>query len=131
MTCGNRTAASEVFKGPALLSGKIPCMKNICVVFCTCPDEQVAEKLASRLLEQRLAACVNIIPEIRSIYRWNGEINRDAEVLMVIKTAVAAYEALENCLREHHPYDVPEVVALPLKAGLPEYLAWVAEETRT
>jgi periplasmic divalent cation tolerance protein len=105
-------------------------MNNICVVFCTCPDGQVAEKLAALLLEQRMAACVNIIPEIRSIYRWNGEISRDCEVLMVIKTAVKDYAALESCLREHHPYDVPEVVALPVQAGLPEYLAWVAEETR-
>jgi len=105
-------------------------MNSICMVFCTCPDEQVAEKLAARLLKQRLAACVNIIPDIRSIYRWNGEINRDSEALMVIKTAVEEYEALESCLREHHPYDVPEVVCLPVQAGLPEYLAWVAKETR-
>ena len=106
-------------------------MSEICIVFCTCPDGATAEKLAGDLLENRLAACVNILPEIRSIYRWKGEAARDREVLMLIKTPERAYAALERWLQEHHPYDVPEVLAVPVQAGSPDYLAWVSEETKT
>ena len=104
-------------------------MDEIRVVFCTCPPA-AAEGLASALVEQRLAACVNLLPQIRSVYRWAGEVTADTETLMVIKTGAASFTALRDWLLRHHPYDVPEIIALPVTAGAPDYLAWVAEETR-
>ena len=105
-------------------------MNPILVVFCTCPDETVARQLATGLVEQRLAACVNVLPPIRSIYRWQGSVHDDSESLVMIKTARARYAALERWLHEHHPYDVPEVIAVPVESGLPAYLDWVAQETK-
>ncbi len=99
------------------------------VVLCTCPDERVAQALASGLVEARLAACVNVLPQIRSTYRWQGAVHDEAESLMVIKTGASRLAALQGWLVEHHPYDVPEVVALPVEQGLPAYLEWVARET--
>ncbi len=104
---------------------------EVLVVLCTCPDPGIAERLAGGLVEHNLAACVNILPQIRSIYRWQGELNNDSEALMVVKTTRAAYPGLQLWLQENHPYDVPEVLALPLEAGSPDYLAWVIEETAT
>jgi len=99
------------------------------VVLCTCPDGTTARRLAAGLVEARLAACVNILPEIRSIYRWQGETCDEAEVLMIAKTTVGAYPDLERWLRAQHPYDVPEVLALPVAAGGGDYLEWVVRET--
>jgi len=104
-------------------------MNPILVVFCTCPDENVARELARGLVEQRLAACVNILPEIRSIYRWQGAVSEDGESLMVIKTSRSAWERLENWLNRNHPYDLPELIAMPVDQGLPAYLEWVVQES--
>ena len=104
-------------------------MNPILVVLCTCPDDSVAKKLAGGLVEQRLAACVNVLPGIRSIYRWQGRVQDDGEVLMVIKSSQETYAALECWLSEQHPYDLPEIIALPVERGLQGYLEWVAEET--
>jgi periplasmic divalent cation tolerance protein len=104
-------------------------MNPILVVLCTCPDDSVAKKLAGGLVEQRLAACVNVLPGIRSIYRWQGRVQDDGEVLMVIKSSQETYAALERWLSEQHPYELPEIIALPVERGLPGYLEWVAEET--
>ncbi len=104
-------------------------MNPILVVLCTCPDEAVAKKLAAGLVEQRLAACVNVLPGIRSIYRWQGRVQEDGEVLLVIKTPEDRYGTLEGWLLEQHPYDVPEIIALPVERGLPAYLEWVVQET--
>jgi periplasmic divalent cation tolerance protein len=79
-------------------------------------------------VERRLAACVNILPEVRSIYRWGGEPQEDQEALMVIKTTGLAYMEMESWLLEHHPYEVPEVLAIPVKAGSADYLDWVLNE---
>lgn len=106
-------------------------MNEIRMVYCTCPDASVAETLARGLVEGRLAACVNILPEIRSIYRWQGEVQDDAECLMMIKTTQAAMNEVQRWLIEQHPYDEPEVIAVPVSEGSPGYLAWVAAETRT
>lgn len=105
-------------------------MNPILVVFCTCPDETTAKNLAAGLVGKQLAACVNVLPGIRSIYRWQGEVRDDGEVLMVIKTSREAYPDLECWLLEQHPYELPEVIALPLERGLPGYLEWVAQETK-
>lgn len=104
---------------------------EVLVVLCTCPDRAAAERLAAGLVGRKLAACVNILPEIRSIYRWQGELNDDSEALMLVKTTRAAYPGLQQWLLENHPYDVPEILALPPRAGSPDYLAWVIEETAT
>ena len=104
-------------------------MTQVLVVLCTCPDSATAGSLATGLVENRLAACVNILPEIRSIYRWQNEVQQDAETLLVVKTSLETYPLLESWLIEHHPYDVPEVLALPIERGAPDYLDWVVRET--
>lgn len=106
-----------------------PANSSICIVLCTCPDRAIAEKLATGLVEARLAACVNIIAEIRSVYRWEGKVQAESEVLMVIKSTSGHYQALESWLQDHHPYDVPEVLMLPVSEGLAPYLTWVIDET--
>lgn len=100
-------------------------------VLCTCPDEATARALATGLVERRLAACVNILPQIRSIYRWQGETHEDGETLLIAKTTRRACAALQSWLVQQHPYDVPEVLALPVAAGSPDYLAWIRDETDT
>jgi periplasmic divalent cation tolerance protein len=105
-------------------------MSEVLVVFCTCPDAGAAERLAAALVDQRLAACVNILPKILSIYRWEGDVQSDAEALMVVKTTREAYPGLERWLEKHHPYDVPEILALPVQAGSGNYLDWVLNETK-
>jgi len=104
-------------------------LADVWVVLCTCPDGATARRLAAGLVEARLAACVNVLPEIRSIYRWQGQTCDEAEVLMIAKTTSRAYPELERWLRAQHPYDVPEVLALPVAAGSGGYLEWVARET--
>ena len=102
---------------------------DIRLVITNCPDEETANRIALAMVEAKLAACVNILPRVQSIYRWQGAVESAAEVPLLIKTTAAAYPALEAAIRENHPYDVPEIIALPITAGLPAYLNWVAEET--
>ena len=96
-----------------------------CVVLCTCPDLATAETLAKTLVEERLAACVNLLPGVTSVYRWEGSVEAAAEVLLVVKTSRRVLAALESRVAALHPYEVPEVVALDITAGLPAYLQWV------
>ena len=105
-------------------------MNSTLVLLCTCPEESVARTLAGGLVEERLAACVNVLPSVRSIYRWQGALQEDSEALMVIKTGATRYREAEDWLRRNHPYDVPEIIALPVEQGLPAYLEWVVRETR-
>lgn len=98
------------------------------VVYVTAPPAE-APRLARTLVEERLAACANVIPAVRSIYRWKDEICDDEEALLVIKTRAARFEALRERVCALHPYDVPEVIALPLVAGHPPYVAWIDENT--
>lgn len=100
------------------------------VVLITVPDEKAARKLAKPLVEEGLAACVNIVPGVRSIYRWEGKTCDEPELLLVVKTRRACFEALERRVRELHPYSVPEVIALPIVEGSAPYLDWVAASTR-
>lgn len=102
---------------------------DTCLVITNCPDEETANRIALAVVEEKLAACVNILPRVQSIYRWQGAVESAVEVPLLIKTAAAAYPVLEAAIRERHPYDVPEIIALPITAGLPAYLNWVAEET--
>jgi len=98
---------------------------TVLIVLCTCPDEEVAGRIAETLVAERLAACVNQVAGVRSTYLWLGEIAHDAETLLLIKTTDGRFGALAARLRELHPYELPEVVAIPVSRGLPEYLQWV------
>ena len=100
------------------------------IVFCTCPDALTASRLAKALVDERLAACVNVIGGVASTYRWNGEVHVDDEVLLVIKTMADRFEAMQARLVALHPYDVPEVLAIEPVAGAAPYLAWLERETR-
>jgi periplasmic divalent cation tolerance protein len=99
------------------------------VVLVTCGSAEEADSLAEALVNERLAACVNVGGPIRSIYRWEDAVQRDAEWLMVIKTREALFSPLEARIRELHSYDTPEVVALPIVAGSAAYLAWLSQAT--
>ena len=96
-----------------------------CIVLCTVPDAATGEALGQHLVETGLAACVNLVPGLTSIYRWQGKVQRDAEVLLVIKTRHDRFAALSAAVRERHPYELPEIIAVPLSAGLPAYLDWI------
>ena len=95
------------------------------IVLTTCPDEACAERIARTLAEEGLAACVNILPPMRSIYKWKGKIEDATEQLLVIKSAVARFPAIRDRLRALHPYELPEIISVPIVDGLPEYLAWL------
>lgn len=99
------------------------------LVLTNLPDTYSAHALAGALVEARLAACVNILAPCRSVYRWQGKTENAEEVPVLIKTTAARYAALETAIRARHPYELPEIVAVPIERGLPEYLAWVAAET--
>jgi len=94
------------------------------VVICTCPNDEYAEKLACSLIEHKLAACVQITP-IKSFYEWKGEICRDEERLLLIKTKAALYNNLEDYITKGHPYEVPEIVMVPIARGFEKYLTWI------
>lgn len=99
------------------------------LVLTNLPDRAAALRLAQRLVESRLAACVNVMSSCTSVYRWKGTVEQTEEVPVLIKTRAARYEELEAAIRSLHPYEVPEVIAVPLARGLSDYLDWVAEET--
>jgi len=101
---------------------------EVVVVLVTAPDEAVAERLARAVVEDRLAACVNVVGPIRSIYRWEGVVTDEAEHLLIAKTTRDLVARFENTVRSLHPYDVPEVVALPVVGGSLPYLSWVTDE---
>lgn len=101
------------------------------LVLTTLPDEETARRIARDMVERGLAACVSIGAPVRSVYRWQGEIEEAVEIPLTLKTADARYDALEQALRATHPYELPEIVALPVERGLDAYLHWVDETTGT
>ena len=101
-----------------------------CIILVTCPDRGSATRLASALVEEGLAACANLVEGVTSIYRWQGEIRQDAEVLLVIKTRAARFADVERRVQDLHPYDVPEVIGCDITAGSAPYLNWIDENTR-
>lgn len=105
-------------------------MSEVLLVVTTLPDRATAERIATALVTARVAACVNVLAECTSVYRWQGKVEKAGEVPLLIKTTREAYAQLEVTLRTLHPYDVPEIVALPVTAGLPAYLDWVTQETK-
>ena len=102
---------------------------KINLIQCTCPDQKIAEEIAAKLVETGLAACVSVVPGITSIYSWQGKVEKDAEILLLIKTASVRTADLCRALVELHPYDVPEVIALPVEHGHLPYIEWVEQCT--
>lgn len=105
-------------------------MDTVLLVMTNMPDAASASRLAQSLVEARLAACVNILPGMQSVYRWQGAIEQAQETVMLIKTVQGRYVELEEAIRQAHPYDVPEIIAVPPVAVWPPYAAWVGQETR-
>ena len=100
------------------------------VILTTCPDEAVAARIGRALVESGLAACVTRVGPVHSTYRWQGAVQDEPEVLLVIKTVKTRYPELEMRLKSLHPYEVPEVIVLPIQSGSPDYLAWLQEAVR-
>lgn len=105
-------------------------MDTSIVVFTNCPDAASADRIARALVDQHLAACVNVLAPIASIYRWQGRIENATEVPMLIKTTRERYPAVEEAIRALHPYQVPEIIALPIVSGFAPYLRWIGEQTQ-
>jgi len=101
------------------------------IVITNAPDRDTALKIARALIERKLAACVNILAECTSVYRWQGKLETATEVPLLIKTRAAIYPELEAAIKSLHPYELPEIVAVPIERGSPEYLEWVNAETVT
>ncbi len=101
------------------------------LVLSTCPDQATAERIAQLLVEEKLAACVNVIPDITSLFQWQGKLDRENEILLLIKTTAASYSALETLVRQQHPYELPEIIAVPIVDGLNDYLDWVSSNTKS
>ena len=101
--------------------------EEVLLVISTFPDVETARRIAQQLVTENLAACANVLPEVESIYRWQGKIENAQETLVFFKTTVACYDAFQEKLTSLHPYDVPEIISLRIAHGLPEYLKWVNE----
>ena len=100
------------------------------IAFCTIPDVEIARRIAKEIVDLRLAACANILPNVHSIYHWHGKTETADEVLTIFKLAARSYAKFETKLRSLHPYDVPEIIAYRIEQGLPEYLRWVLDSCR-
>ena len=105
-------------------------MSKYIIIFCTIGTHDQAQKLAKPLVEKKLAACVNIIPGLTSIYKWKGELYNETECLMIIKTKKNLFEDIKTEILSLHPYDLPEIVSLPIDKGLPGYLDWIRNNTK-
>jgi periplasmic divalent cation tolerance protein len=105
-------------------------MKKFILVLTALAEEKKAQEIAEKLVEERLAACVTVLSASHSFYWWKGKITKEQEYILYIKTKTSVYDKLEARLQELHPYDVPEIIALPVEKGSEKYLAWVGEETR-
>jgi periplasmic divalent cation tolerance protein len=95
------------------------------IILCTCPDKDTGEKIARLLINDKLAACVNILPGITSIYLWQEQMESAQEHLLLIKANKSCYQAIETTIKMHHPYELPEIIAVSIENGLPEYLHWI------
>jgi periplasmic divalent cation tolerance protein len=104
--------------------------ENHIVTMCTVPDRESGERIAHALVEERLAACVNLVPGLTSVYRWQGKVEKEAECLLIIKTGVSRFEVLKQRIKALHPNDLPEIIALPIIHGDAAYLNWITESTK-
>ena len=105
--------------------------RQVLVILVTTANQKEAVKIANAMVSANLAACTNIIPAIQSVYRWKGKIVKEREVLIILKSTKARYRALEKAIRGLHSYETPEIIALPVSAGLNRYLAWVTDATHS
>ncbi|RLB54062.1 MAG: divalent-cation tolerance protein CutA [Deltaproteobacteria bacterium] len=105
-------------------------MTDLSLVLVTAPNDDVAARLARGLVEGGLAACVNVVPGVRSFYVWKGALEEETEVQLLIKTRRERFDELAAWIGEHHPYEVPEILAVPIENGSPAYLTWVREQTK-
>ena len=105
-------------------------MDEIILVITNLPDRASAQRVAIAAIDSHAAACVNILAQCTSVYRWRGKLETANEVPLLIKTSRQAYSRLEAVIRAHHPYELPEIIAVPLTTGLPDYLQWIAQETQ-
>jgi periplasmic divalent cation tolerance protein len=103
--------------------------QDVLIAYCTCPDQPSAERIAGALIDRRLAACVNLLPGVRSFFRWEGQVEDEREELLLIKTTEDRMPALRDAIAELHPYDVPELIAVRIADGLAPYTDWVREES--
>ncbi len=99
------------------------------IVMSTVPNEEVGKKIAHVLLQKKLVPCVNMVPNVRSIYTWNGEIHDETELIMVMKTRASLFENLRDEIKANHPYECPEILCVPILGGYPPYLDWIHENT--
>ena len=104
--------------------------EEVLLAFSTFPDIETARRIAGQLVTENFAACANIVPAVESIYRWQGKIEQGNETLVLFKTAAARFTAFQEKLKSLHPYDVPEIICVPISDGLPQYLRWVVDNTR-
>ena len=95
------------------------------VVYCTCPDSQVAERIARQLVEKKLSACVNLLPQVTSVFQWEGGVEQESEVLLLIKSDTQHFAALEESIKEMHPHEVPEIIGVPVATGSADYMNWI------
>jgi periplasmic divalent cation tolerance protein len=104
--------------------------ENHIVTLCTVPDRESGERIAHTLVEERLAACVNLVPGLTSVYRWQGKVEKEAECLLIIKTGVSRFEVLKQRIKALHPNELPEIIALPIIHGDAAYLNWLTENSQ-
>ncbi|MEE9354694.1 MAG: divalent-cation tolerance protein CutA [Methylococcaceae bacterium] len=95
------------------------------LIFCTCPNQKTAEKLAHDLIQKKLAGCINILPGLTSVYPWQGKIETAQEILLLIKSRNDLFPSLQATITELHPYELPEIIAVPIHDALPDYLQWI------
>jgi len=101
------------------------------IIFCTCPSDEIAKLIATTLVKNKLAACVNIIPNVMSIYQWDKQVMCDSEVKLVIKSTEKLFPLIESSIKALHPYDTPEIIAMNIQQGNEEYLHWINESTKS
>jgi periplasmic divalent cation tolerance protein len=119
----------SAFASSSLANAKTMSGATIRAVLVTVPSLEVGKKIAEGVVKNKLAACVNIIPQVTSIYEWEGKVTEDSELLLIIKTQESRFEELSSFVQANHPYDVPEVIALPIDQGSKSYLDWVKKQT--
>lgn len=100
------------------------------IIYCTCPNIETADRISRLIIRNHMAACVNQIKGVTSIYEWEGKIEQENEVLLIIKTTEKRFEAIKQLVSEEHPYELPELIAVPVTQGLPDYLEWITQCTK-
>ena len=100
------------------------------IIYCTCPDIETASRISRLIISQHMAACVNQVQGVTSIYEWEGKIEQENEVLLIIKTTDERFKSIQQLVSEEHPYELPELIAVPVTHGLPDYLEWITQCTK-